>query len=165
MNNDSIDILSKRKHCELFTHQSITSFNYECTVKSSAKEHTKSPKPLIPFPNPHMRSEPRSNTPVPGAPPKTAARSFHVLRPTQLRHNVPHLLQCDAPHPPQNCPFRLKERHPNQTLPILGATRSTTPNGISIASTIASQYATQTDRQTKPMTCPYALCDTATLPK
>jgi len=47
----------------------------------------------------------------------------------------------------------LEDKHPNLTLPFLGATRPTTRNGISIASAITSQITVhysdrQTDRQT-----------------
>jgi len=52
----------------------------------------------------------------------------------------------------------LEEQHLNLTLPFLGAIRPTTQNGSSTASTVASQYYSDTtdrptDRQTKPVTC------------
>ena len=52
----------------------------------------------------------------------------------------PHWLQWDVPSPPPKLP-----------LPV--ATRPTTTNGISLASTIMSQYTTQTDWPTAPVTC------------
>jgi len=87
------------------------------------------------------------NTPIPSSP-QIAARSLNALLQRYIHHKVPIGYNgiMGRSISTRNCPFRLEERHPNWILPVPGSTRLITPNGISIALTITSQYTTQTDR-------------------
>jgi len=81
----------------------------------------------------------------PYSPFQTAAQLLYTLIHSYATKSQSPLVTMGCPYPLPKLPLPVEEYHSNVMLPFLGATWPTTPNSISIISTITSQYTTQTN--------------------
>jgi len=143
-NNDSSDILSVEKYCELFTHELNMFIFCLHTAKIHSNQWTRKPRKL-PLP---LEMWTPSNTLVSGPTPLHPNRQLDYF--THFSTTMPqssHWLQW-MPISTQKLPLCVGQLPTSTTYLILGPSRATTPNGIQIQSAVLPQPTGQTDPPT-----------------
>ena len=146
-NIDSNNILSIRKYCQLFIHESNTFLGDQYVIppihKNGGANAEKCQKQSLPL----EAHGPLSNTSMPRPTPLTTSNDslIAVRTSAQLCNKVPMCYNGTPQIHPQNYPF--DDHYQNLVHPFLNQPL-TTPNGIQIQSAISPQYTLRTDKQT-----------------